>query len=79
MIRLTNNLNCKLAFTTFFHVLFIFDRDRDGVGDGGLQREKETQNLKQASGSQLSAQSPDAGSEPTDREIMTRAEVDRLD
>ena len=38
------------------------------MGEG--QREKETQNLKQDPGYELSAQSP-TGLEPTDREIMT--------
>ena len=53
------------------------------------QRERETQNLKQASGSELSAQKlmwglnsdsteTDVGLELTEREIMTRAEVRRL-
>ena len=36
------------------------------------QRERETQNLKQAPGSKLSAQTePDAGLKPTDHEIVT--------
>ena len=38
----------------------------------GRVRERETQNLKQAPGSELSAQ-PDAGLELTDPEIMTGA------
>ena len=39
---------------------------------GKGQRERETQNLKQAPGSKLSVSTePDAGLEPTDREIMT--------
>ena len=41
------------------------------------QRERETQNLKQAPGSELSAES-DAGLEPMSCEIMTGAEVGRL-
>ena len=41
----------------FFLHLFIFDRERQStMGEG--QREKETQNPKQAPGSELSAQSP---------------------
>ena len=36
--------------------MFIFERDRVRVGKG--QRERETQNLKQAPGSELSAQNP---------------------
>ena len=35
------------------------------------QREGETQNPKQAPGSELSAQSPDLGLEPTNCEIIT--------
>ena len=46
--------------------MFIFERERKREGDrehvcmhgGGAERERETQNLKQAPGSQLSAQSP---------------------
>ena len=38
---------------------------------GKGQRERETQNRKQAPGSEPSAQSPDAGLELTDREIVT--------
>ena len=42
--------------------MFIFGREtnthRVGVGVGEDQRERETQNLKQAPGSELSAQSP---------------------
>ena len=55
----------------FFNVyLFLRDRDRQrmsmGGGEGGLwaEREEETQNLKQALGSELSAQSPMRGSNP---------------
>ena len=41
------------------------------MGEG--QRERETQNLKQAPGSELRAVStePDVGLKPTDRKIMT--------
>ena len=46
------------------------------MGEG--QRERETQNPQQAPGSELSAQSPMRGLEPTNREIMTRAEVGHL-
>ena len=55
--------------------MFIFDsggereRDRAQVGEG--QRERETQNLKQAPGSELSAQRPEVGLEPVNHEIMT--------
>ena len=40
---------------------------------GGAERERETQNLKQAPGSE-----PDGGLELTNREITTWAEVRRL-
>ena len=44
----------------FFFNVFIFERDRVGVGEG--HREGETQNWKQVPGSELSAQSPTWGS-----------------
>ena len=37
----------------------------------GKGKERKTQNLKQASGSELSATEPDTGLKPTDHEIMT--------
>ena len=52
----------------FFNV-YLFLRDRVQVGKG--QREGETQNPKQAPGSELSAQGPDEGLKLTNREIMT--------
>ena len=49
------------SYKFFFNVYFHFwERDRAWVGEG--QRERETQNLKQAPGSELSAQSPTQGS-----------------
>ena len=50
----------KKNFLNVF-VLF-FERDRDRVRAGEGQRERETHNPKQASGSELSAQSPRWGS-----------------
>ena len=45
---------------------------RQSVSGGGAEREKETQNLKQAPGSeQVISTKPDAGLEPTNCEIMT--------
>ena len=38
--------------------MFIFERQRQGTSGGGAERERETQNAKQAPGSELSAQSP---------------------
>ena len=52
--------------------MFIFERE--SVTEKG-QRERKTQNVKQAPGSELSAQSPTQGLELTSCEIMTRAEV----
>ena len=46
----------------FFNVLFIFETERDRAWTGEGQRERETQNLKQAPGSEPSAQSPTRGS-----------------
>ena len=43
-------------------MFIIFERDRAQTGEG--QRERETQNPKQAPGSELSAQSPTQGSNP---------------
>ena len=40
----------------FLKCLFIFERDRARAGEG--EGERETQNLKQAPGSELSAHSP---------------------
>ena len=46
----------------FFFNIYSFLRDRAQVGEG--QRERETQNPKQAPGSELSAQSPTWGLNP---------------
>ena len=46
----------------FLMFLFIFETQRDRVLAGEGQRERETQNPKQAPGSELSAQSPMWGS-----------------
>ena len=42
--------------------MFIFEKERDRAPAGERQRERETQNRKQAPGSELSAQSPTWGS-----------------
>ena len=52
-----------LCFCLFFFNVYLFLRERarqSANGEG--QRERETQNLKQALGSELSAQSPMRGS-----------------
>ena len=50
-MRITN----ILFFLIFLTFLFIFERQ--SMSRGGAERERETQNLKQAPGSELSAQS----------------------
>ena len=52
----------KAAAFLFFLTLDLFLSKRARVWAGEGQREKETQSLKQASGSELSAQSPTRGS-----------------
>ena len=59
--------NKKFYGTTIFFLMFIIferetERDREQAGEG--QRERETQNPKQAPGSELSAQSPMQGLNP---------------
>ena len=49
-------------FCNFFLNLFL--RERQSTSGEGAERERETQNAKQASGSELSAQSP-TGLKPT--------------
>ena len=44
----------------YFFNVYLFLRERTQAGEG--QRERETQNLKQSPGSELSAQSPTWGS-----------------
>ena len=44
--------------------MFIFERDRDRAWTEEGQRERETQNIKQAPGSELSAQSLTQGLNP---------------
>ena len=44
-----------------FFLMFIFERERQSVSRGRVEREAETQNLKQAPGSELLAQSPMQG------------------
>ena len=47
-----------LIFFLFFYCLFIFENERDRAQAGEGKRQRETQNPKQASGPELSAQSP---------------------
>ena len=61
----------------FFLHLFIFDRVRQRMSGGGAEREWDTES---EAGSRLRAVStePDMGLEPTNREIVTWAEVGHL-
>ena len=61
----------------FFNVC-LFLRETYSLWAGEGHRERETQNPKQAPGSELVSTEPDTGLELTDREIMTWAEVGRL-
>ena len=49
-------------FIYFYFYIYLFLRDRVLAGEG--QRQRETQNVKQAPGSELSAQSPMQGLNP---------------
>ena len=51
-------------YSLFFNVYLFILRERDRAWAGEGQRERETQNPKQAPGSELSAQSPTWGSNP---------------
>ena len=62
-------LGLIFIFLIFFNV-YLFLKQRETEHEGGRVRERETQKLKQAPGSELSAQGP-VGLELTDREIMT--------
>ena len=70
-------LNFSFSFLKIFLLFVHFFRERDRAQVGVGQRERETQNPKQAPGSELSAQSPMQGLNPH-CEIMTWAEVGRL-
>ena len=54
----------------FFKCLFIFERERQSMNGGGSEREGDRES---EAGSRLGAVStePEAGLEPTSREIMT--------
>ena len=60
-------------FLIFFFNVFLFLGQRETEHERGRvrERQRETQNLKQAPGSELSATEPDAGLELTDLEIVT--------
>ena len=66
---------CDDILLVFFMFIYfcVWETARMWVGE--RQREVETQNQKQAPGSELSAQRPDTGLELMDCEIMTWAEI----
>ena len=57
--------------------IYFWDRERQSVNGGGSQREGDTESETVSRFWAVSTE-PDAGLEPTDREIMTWAEVRRL-
>ena len=67
----------KLESLFFFNVCLFFERETEHARGRGRERERDTE---PGAGSRLRAAStePNTGLEPTDREIMTRAEVGRL-
>ena len=64
IVTLTLKNNLYFFFLTFIHF-------RESASGGGAEREREAQNLKQALGSELSAQSLPWGSNPGTAGIMT--------
>ena len=62
--------NFVLILNFFEHFIFIMEIQRDTEHEQGRGRDRGRQNLKQAPGSELSAQSPTRGSN-SQTEIMT--------
>ena len=60
--RTRNYLYTDMNRNRLLKYLFIFERERDRMQAGEGQRARETQNPKQAPGSELSTQSPTQGS-----------------
>ena len=52
----------QLSDIVFFFNVYLLLRQRQSMNRGVSERERETQNLKQAPGSELGAQSPTRGS-----------------
>ena len=70
---LTFNLYVSLYFFTF---IYFWETEWDKVWAGEGQRAKETQNLKQAPGSEQAVSTePDAGLKPRSYEIMNRSQM----
>ena len=51
--------------------MFIFEREKEAECEQGTGRERETQNLKQAPGSELVSTEPYVRLKPMNHEIMT--------
>ena len=62
------SVRAESNFMHFFNI-YLFLRDRGRAGAGEEQRERETQNPRQAPGSEPSAQGPGAGLEPRDGDL----------
>ena len=52
-------------------MFYLFMKKRERINRGGAGRKGDTESTKQASGFQLSVQSPTMGLHPVNREIMT--------
>ena len=63
MKGLKNRIEVFLFFL-IFKIIFIFEREREREYEQGRGRERETESMKQAPGSEPSAQSPTRGWNP---------------
>ena len=72
------DISYNFFFLIFFFNVYLFLRQRETQHEQGRGRERGRQNVKQAPGSELSAQSPTRGSNSQTCEIVTWAEVGRL-
>ena len=74
------NLNIIYFFyfkTFFFKCLFIFERQRETGNEQGRGRGRRNHRIQSRLQALRVSTEPDAGLEPTNQEIMTRAEVRR--
>ena len=78
MLHELDELPFYVPYLSLFYVFyFIFEKERQSVNRGG-QRERKTQNRKQAPDTERVCTEPDAGLEPTNPEITIRAQVRRF-
>ena len=61
-------------YTTLFRSIYFWDRERQSMNGGGAEREGDTES-EAGSGLWAVCTEPDAGVDPTNREIMTWTEV----